>query len=106
MNDTVKLVDHVAAQSDRYLFIGTLIILGFFAYVVMRYFLKQYEALINDHKEARASYHVSMQNIVGQQDATTRSVVAALTETKEIIRQNSECLRDCTDIMRDHLQNR
>jgi hypothetical protein len=104
MNETTKIVDHLAVQSDRYLFIATLIVLGFFAYIVMRYFLKQYESLITDHKEARASYHVSMQNIVSQQDVTTRSVVATLTETKEIIRQNSEALRDCTEVMRDHLR--
>lgn len=91
MNETTKLVDHLAVQSDRYLFIATLIVLGFFAYIVMRYFLKQYESLINDHKEARS-----------QQDSTTREVVKALTANTEIIRQNSECLKDCAEAMRDH----
>ena len=96
MNETAKLIDHAARQSDRYLFIATLCLLGLFAWFVMRYFLKQYEALISDHKEARATYHTSLQNIVSQQDDTTRTVVAALTKTDEVIRQNTECMRECT----------
>lgn len=104
MNEAINTIDHIAKQSDRYLFLASLVILGIFAWFVMRYFLKQYESLLTDHKEARSAYHASMKDMITQYDSTTRQVVITLTETKEVIRQNGEALRDCTEVMRDHLR--
>lgn len=100
MTDITNLIDHAAAANDRWLFLITLVILGIFAIYVMKYFMSQYEALIADHKEARKTYQESLIHIVGEQTTSMTNMADVLAKNGEIIRQNSEALRDYTDSMK------
>lgn len=54
MTDLANLADHGSQQSDRWLFIAVLIVLGLVVLFVARYFVRQHEGLLADHKQARA----------------------------------------------------
>ena len=71
MNPTelIKSVDHAAAMDDRWLFVASLVVFGVFAAFVMKYFVRQHERMIEDHKQARDTYQESLRGIVAEQSA-------------------------------------
>jgi hypothetical protein len=95
MNPTelIRSVDHAAAMDDRWLFIMSLVVCGLFAMAVMRYFVKQHESLIQDHKEARDEYQSSLRVIVGEQSAANAKLMICLDN-------NSKILEECRDELR------
>ena len=99
MNELVKLADHSAAQSDRWLFIATLIVLGVFAWLVMKSFVRQHERLIEDHKKARNSYQNSLRKMVAEQSAANQKLIACLDN-------NSRVLQECGDELRLNREER
>jgi hypothetical protein len=66
--EIIQTAEHLAKQEHSVLLIVILIIIGTtFALVlraVAKYFIRQYDALIVDHKEARTSYHESLKSLV------------------------------------------
>lgn len=92
MHDLVKLADHASAATDRWLFIGTLIVLGAFAMLVMRYFVNQHERLIEDHKVARDTYQSSLRDMVDETHKTNRDLAV-------VISKNTEALNNCAGEM-------
>ena len=84
-----QLIDHASMQSDRWLFIGSLLVLGFFAMCVMKYFVRQHERLIEDHAKARETYQSSLQLMVEETHKSNR-------ELASIISRNSDALDNCT----------
>src|SRR5690348_9650361 len=95
MNATqlVEGVDHAAAMNDRWLFIASLVLLGLFGVWVVRYFVKQHERLLRDHKESRECYQESLRGVVAEQSATNAKLVACLDN-------NSKILGECRDELR------
>ena len=95
MNATelIKGVDHAAAQNDRWLFIASLVLLGVFGVWVVRYFVKQHEQLIADHKRSRDCYQASLRGVVVEQSATNAKLVVCLDN-------NSKILAECRDELR------
>jgi hypothetical protein len=95
MNATelLKNVDHAAAMDDRWLFVASLVVFGMFAWVVMRYFVRQHERLIEDHKEARESYTVSLRGVVAEQSAANAKLIVCLDN-------NTRVLEECRDELR------
>jgi hypothetical protein len=91
--DVLRTVDHAAAMDDRWLFVASLMVFGFFATVVMRYFVRQHERLIDDHRHARECYQESMRQVVAEQSAANAKLIIAL-------EQNTRVLEEC----RDHLR--
>ena len=57
--DVIRNVDHAAAMNDRWLFIASLVVIGLFGVWVMRYFVKQHERLLDDHRQSRECYQAS-----------------------------------------------
>jgi type VI protein secretion system component VasK len=90
MRDLLEAADHAALQSDRWLFIAVLLVGGLFAVGVMRYFVRQHERLIADHKQARDSYQESLRGIVSEQSAANQKLIACLDN-------NSRVLEECRD---------
>jgi hypothetical protein len=90
----LKAVDHAAGMNDRWLFVASLAVCGLFAVVVMRYFVRQHERLINDHVAARESYQTSLRGIVAEQSATNAKLVVCLDN-------NTRVLEECRDELRD-----
>ena len=95
MNATefLRSVDHAAAQNDRWLFIASLVLLGIFGAWVVRYFVKQHERLIEDHKEARDTYQESLRGVVAEQSATNAKLIVCL-------ENNTKVLEECRDELR------
>lgn len=95
MNATelIKGVDHAAAMNDRWLFIASLVLLGGFALSVMRYFVKQHERLLSDHKESRECYQESLRGVVAEQSATNAKLIVCL-------ENNTKVLEECRDELR------
>ncbi len=95
MNPTelIKSVDHAAAMDDRWLFLMSLVVFGVFASVVMRYFVRQHERLIDDHKHARECYQESMREVVAEQSATNAKLIVCL-------ERNTKVLEECRDELR------
>jgi len=97
--DFLKAVDHASSMNDRWLFIASLAVFGFFAVVVMRYFVRQHERLINDHIAARESYQTSLRGIVAEQSAANAKLVVCLDN-------NTRVLEECRDELRDARRER
>jgi nitrate reductase gamma subunit len=91
--DLVQVVSAAAQQSDRWLFIASLVVFGVFAGAVMRYFVRQHERLIEDHKEARKDYQAVLRGIVAEQAAGAAKLAASLDA-------NTRVLEECRDELR------
>ena len=88
-----QAVDHAAAMNDRWLFVASLVVCGAFAGMVMRYFVRQHERLIADHKEARDAYQSSLRGVVAEQSAGNAKLIACLDN-------NTRVLEECRDELR------
>ena len=93
MNDLVQLTNQAATQNDRWLFIASLIVFGVFAACVMRYFVRQHERLIDDHKQARDTYQESLRSMVAEQSAANQKLITCL-------ESNTRVLEECRDELR------
>ena len=91
--DLVQVVSAAAQQSDRWLFIASLVVFGVFAAAVMRYFVRQHERLLEDHKEARDTYQESLRGMVAEQSAANAKLIACL-------ESNTRVLEECRDELR------
>jgi hypothetical protein len=91
--DVLKSVDHAATMNDRWLFLASLALLGLFGVWVVRYFVKQHERLLDDHKESRECYQESLRGVVAEQSATNAKLVACLDN-------NTRVLEECRDELR------
>jgi hypothetical protein len=89
MNPTelIKSVDHAAAMNDRWLFVASLVAIGLFGVWVMRYFVKQHERLLDDHKESRECYQESLRGVVAEQSATNAKLVICLDNNTKVLEQ-------------------
>ena len=92
-SEFLRSMDHAAAMDDRWLFLASLVVCGLFAAVVMRYFVKQHERLIDDHKHARECYQEGMREIVAEQSAANAKLIVCL-------EQNTKVLEECRDQLR------
>ena len=91
--DLVQVVSAAAQQSDRWLFIASLVVFGVFAAAVMRYFVRQHERLLQDHKEARDTYQESLRGMVAEQSAANAKLITCL-------ESNTRVLEECRDELR------
>ena len=91
--DVIKNVDHAAAMNDRWLFIASLVAIGLFGIWVMRYFVKQHERLLDDHRQSRECYQESLRGVVAEQSATNAKLIVCLDN-------NTKVLEECRDELR------
>ena len=91
--DLISGVDRAAGMNDRWLFVASLMVFGVFAASVMRYFVRQHERLIADHREARDSYQESLRVVVAEQSAANAKLIVCLDN-------NTKVLQECRDEMR------
>jgi len=85
--ELIKSVDHAAAMNDRWLFVASLVAIGLFGVWVMRYFVKQHERLLDDHKESRECYQESLRGVVAEQSATNAKLVICLDNNTKVLEQ-------------------
>ena len=91
--ELIRGVDHAAAMNDRWLFVASLVALGVFAAFVMRYFVRQHERLIDDHKQARDTYQESLRSMVAEQSGANQKLITCL-------ESNTRVLEECRDELR------
>ena len=91
--DLIRGVDHAAAMNDRWLFVASLVVFGVFAALVMRYFVRQHERLIEDNKQARDLYQQSLRDMVAEQSAANAKLIVCLDN-------NTKVLEECRDELR------
>ena len=99
MNDLVQLTNQAATQNDRWLFVASLIVFGVFAASVMRYFVRQHERLIDDHKQARDTYQESLRSMAAEQSAANQKLITCL-------ESNTRVLEECRDELRSSRMER
>ena len=92
-SEFLRAVDHAARMDDRWLFIASLVVCGVFAVGVMRYFVRQHERLIEDHKQARDSYQASLRGMVTEQSEANQKLIVCLDN-------NSRVMEECRDELR------
>ena len=93
MNEFLRGVDHASAKDDRWLFIASLVVVAMFGIWVVRYFVKQHERLLEDHKEARDSYQESLRGVVAEQSSANAKLIVCLDN-------NTKVLEECRDELR------
>jgi hypothetical protein len=93
VSDLVQGVDHAAAMNDRWLFVASLVVFGVFAAYVMRYFVRQHERLIDDHRQARNSYAESLRGVVAEQSAANAKLIVCLDNNTKVLEQCRDELR-------------
>lgn len=103
MEPITKAADHLAGHDGYYLFIVALIVMGIFAWMVLKYLVQQNKRLMNDHAAernqliadhaaTRKTYEESLQRIVYtyQEQLTrfavllTRNIVALEDNTRHL----------------------
>ncbi len=87
LSEFLRGVDHAAAQNDRWLFIASLVLLGLFGVWVVRYFVKQHERLLEDHKQSRECYQESLRGVVAEQSATNAKLIVCLDNNTKVLEQ-------------------
>ena len=93
MNDIIELTNKASQQTDRWMFVASLIVCGVFAASVMRYFVRQHENLIQDHKQARDTYQESLRGMVAEQSAANAKLITCLDN-------NTKVMEECRDELR------
>jgi len=91
--DLVTVVDHAAQLGDHWLFLASLVVIGVFGVWVARYFVRQHERLIEDHRRSRECYQTSLQSVVAEQSAANAKLVLCLDN-------NTRVLEECRDELR------
>jgi hypothetical protein len=103
IDEIQKVAERVAMQGDRVLFITTLIVLGGFCVYVMRYFLKQYEDLMREHKSDQESNRSTLARIVSEQNETAQRLAVVLDRNTVAITQNSDEIRRCNELREERI---
>ena len=85
MNEVVKVVDHVANQPDRYMFVGILIVLMLFVYIVLQDQKKLIATLQDECAKDRELYRESIEGIANKYHEVT-------SEMKDEMRKNTSML--------------
>ncbi len=87
LSEFLRGVDHAAAKDDRWLFIASLVVIAMFGVWVVRYFVKQHERLLEDHKQSRECYQESLRGVVAEQSATNAKLVVCLENNTKVLEQ-------------------
>ena len=85
MSEFLRGVDHAAAKDDRWLFIASLVLLGLFGVWVVRYFVKQHERLLEDHRQSRECYQASLRGVVAEQSVMNGKLVVCLDNNTKVL---------------------
>lgn len=93
ISQVARTADYAAAQSDRWLFIAALIVLGIVVVYVARYFVKQYEGLVTDFRQDRHKYEETLLQLTQEQGAMTKDLAVVLDRNTKVMEACNEQLR-------------
>jgi hypothetical protein len=64
-----------------------------FAVGVMRYFVRQHERLMEDHRQARDSYQASLRGMVTEQSEANQKLIVCLDNNSRVMEEYRDELR-------------
>lgn len=100
----IEAADHASRQSDRWLFLATLIIGGCMFLILgrmtVRYFVKHHDLLVSDHVSAREKYHASLLEVVQSQHEMAKELAVCIERNTHCINLNTAALQDSTHQIR------
>jgi putative Ca2+/H+ antiporter (TMEM165/GDT1 family) len=85
----VRVVDHASQQTDRWLFIVTLVAFGVWVWIKDRYQTKRNEQLVRDSNKIRADNDRAYKKVISEQNRNVQRVI-------NVVEINTECLREAT----------
>ena len=89
----LKMVDHAAGMNDRWLFLAAFALLLLVCGTVIRWLVKQLQAVIADHKQLRNEHHAALTQIIGTQNETALKLAVC-------IDHNTTALQECSQELR------
>jgi hypothetical protein len=95
IESTMKLVDYASVQNDRWLMLAMLVILLVVMWLVARYFVRQHETLIADHKTQREEYTTTLRELVAKQAATAATLQVCIDRNSKALEEHTEVVREC-----------
>src|SRR5512135_3319958 len=87
--DFIKTVDHAAGMDDRWLFLAAFCLLLLLCGLVIRWLVKQLQAVIADHKTLHESHNESLAKIINTQNETALKLAVCLD-------RNTAALQECS----------
>jgi hypothetical protein len=104
MNDAFALANHASQQTDRWLFIAALIVLGIVVLAVARYFVAErkeamhdHKALITDYKAAQDGFHKTLADLVEKTNKTNQELAVCLDRNTRAFEEVSATVRFCRE---------
>ena len=101
MNPTefLKTVDHAAAMNDRWLFLAAFCLLLTVCGLVIRWLVKQLQAVIADHKALREAHHTALERVLNTQNETALRLAVC-------IDRNTAAMQECSFELRRFQEQR
>ena len=90
-----KLVDYAAGQNDRWLMLALLAVGLGVLWLVARYFVRQHEGLLADHKAQREEYMVTLRELVGKQATMLGTLQGCLDRNSQALEEHRETVQWC-----------
>jgi hypothetical protein len=78
MQNPLPLVDALASKSDQWLFLATLVVLGFATFLAFRWLVSKHEKLMEQSRADQQEYSKSLINITAEHGKTTRELAVVL----------------------------
>ena len=92
-SELIRVVDHAAAMDDRWLFLAVLCLLLLGCGAVIYWLVRQLQAVLASHKQAREAHQLVLTQIIATQNETALKLAVC-------IDRNTAALEDCTIEMR------
>ncbi len=97
MNDIINAANHASAQSDRWLFIVVLLVLGAVVMWAVRWLVGKHEALMTEHRADQQAYTSQLAGITHDVNKTNQELAVVLDRNSRSLDENSNELRRCRE---------
>lgn len=89
----LETAGQLSGQSDRYLFIATLIAFGCFTFFALRYLISAAERQAQAHSDARGAYELSLRESIAVQSETSKNLAVFIERNTIALADNTLELR-------------
>ena len=97
MKDIIDAANHASTQSDRWLFIVVLIVLGIFVMWSVRWLIGKHEALMVEHRADQQAFTTQLAGITRDVNKTNQELAVVLDRNSRSLDENSNELRRCRE---------
>jgi hypothetical protein len=93
--DLMQAVDHAAAMNDRWLFLAAFCLLLGGCGLVIRWLVKQLQAILADHQHVREQHHAALTQIVATQNETALKLAVCIERNTSALHDTASEIRLC-----------